>query len=410
MRLIWLVAASLLVSTSGFAQAPGPWSQPASALAAQIAGILGPGQANLSIRNLSGISPAEIPAIRALLEQDLKAVGIQASGAESANSIRVTLSENLRERLWVAEVVQGNETRVAMVQIDPGTSSAAAEARTGLVLRKQILLETKQPVLAAVEFNGWAVAAFPEALILYGTGGGIWKEARRVELASKWPLGRDPRGQLSIAPAQYATGFEGHLGRLVCQGAFGINDPDGHWVASCGTSDDPWPIAQIPGSDGAAQGANTIKAFYNSSRNYFTGVVTPSVGVDLPPFYSAAALPRPAGAALLIGGIDGRVQLVDAGALKPVSGTRDWGSDFSALRSGCGEGYQVIASGSGEAISDSLRAYEFPNREAAPVSQPLAMNGSVIALWTALDGKSIYASIRKQQDAYEVDRVTALCN
>ena len=88
-------------------QTPSRWVQPAADLAAQIADILGPGQAQLSIRNLSTIQTSEIPAIRKLLEQDLKARGVIASGAESANAIRVTLSENARERLWVAEVVRG---------------------------------------------------------------------------------------------------------------------------------------------------------------------------------------------------------------------------------------------------------------------------------------------------------------
>ncbi len=47
--------------------------------------------------------------IRRLLEQDLKTHGILNGGSESANTIRITLSEDLRERLWVAEVVQGSE-------------------------------------------------------------------------------------------------------------------------------------------------------------------------------------------------------------------------------------------------------------------------------------------------------------
>ena len=47
-------------------------------------------------------------------------------------------------------------------------------------------------------------------------------------------------------------------------------------------------------------------------------------------------------AGLLIGGIDGKVQLVESGALKPVSGARDWGSDFAALHSGCGAGAQIL--------------------------------------------------------------------
>ena len=61
-------------------------------------------------------------------------------------------------------------------------------------------------------------------------------------------------------------------------------------------------------------------------------------------------------------------------------------------------------------MRDSLRAYEMPAQEAIPASAPLAMDGTVTALWTAPDGKSVYAVVRNAADEYEVDRVTALCN
>jgi hypothetical protein len=93
-----------------------------------------------------------------------------------------------------------------------------------------------------------------------------------------------------------------------------------------------------------------------------------------------------------------------------VSGTRDWGSDFAALRTGCGAGTQIVASGSGEAVTDSLRAYELPGQEALAVSVPLAMDGTVTALWAAPDGKSLLAVVRTAADEFEVDRVTASCN
>ncbi len=49
------------------------------------------------------------PLIRRLLVQDLKAHGVVMAGAESANTIRVTLSEeSATERMWVAEMVEGN--------------------------------------------------------------------------------------------------------------------------------------------------------------------------------------------------------------------------------------------------------------------------------------------------------------
>ena len=171
------------------------------------------------------------------------------------------------------------------------------------------------------------------------------------------------------------------------------------------------PNPQSPLATSPADGSVSLRAFYNAARDYFTGIITPSLNVDLPPFYSAAVVPRPAsGAALLIGGIDGKVQLTEGGALKPVSGTRDWGSDFAVLNSGCGAGAQVLVSGSGEAASDSLRAFELPAQEAVPASAPLAMDGTVTAIETAPDGKSVFAVVRGAADQYEVDRVTASCN
>jgi hypothetical protein len=80
------------------------------------------------------------------------------------------------------------------------------------------------------------------------------------------------------------------------------------------------------------------------------------------------------------------------------------------LQSSCGAGTQVIASSSGEAASDSLRAFELPALEAVPASVPLTMDGTVTALWTTPDGKSVLAVVRNAANQYEVDRVTVLCN
>ena len=382
------------------------WEQPSADLAEQVAGILGPGQARLTIRNLSTLPTDEIPAIRLLLEADLKAHGVAASGAESANLIRVTLSENQRGRLWVAEVVEGNETRVAMVQF--GSDSAQPpQAATGLTLRKQTVFASKEPVLATLESNGWLAAVEPERMVLYGKNDGRWLEQKHLDFGQKQSLGRDPRGVISPALVDKELGFEAFAGGAKCEGLFAINEPNGQWVAWCSASDDPWTLitAETP--------AAPIKAFYNAARNYFTGVVTPSLGVDLPPFYAVAALPRADAAGLLIGGIDGKVQLLEGSGLKPVSGTRDWGSDFAAIHSGCGAGTQIIVSGSGEAVGDSLHAYELPGLEAVPASAPLALGGTVTALWPAPDGKSVLAVVRTEEkngDEYEVDRVTASCN
>jgi hypothetical protein len=422
--LLWIIAMMWvgLAGIGAFADATASkWDQPAGALADQIAGILGPGQAQLTIRNLSMIPASEIPLIRKLLEQDLKAHGVSASGAESANTLRVTLSENAREWLWVAEVIEGDETRVAMVKIQHSQNQAPAGSVTMLLRKEQVSgldslpcvswPDGKPPVLAIAErSHGLLVLKQDCLLALDRSPSGFFDGKSFDHLASTQAQARDPRGL--IAAAADGDGFLVFLPGTECVGNYAASPepsrpPGEGWTLHCHHSDDPWPIYQ--NSDG--NGAPTLKAFYNTVRNYFTGVVTPSLGVDLPPFYSAGLLPRPVdGAALLVNGVDGRVLMVENGALKTVTGTRDWGSDFAVLRSGCGGGAQVIAAGSGEAANDSLRAYELPALEAVPASAPLPMDGTVTAMWASPDGKSVFAAVRDAGNQYEVDRVTALCN
>lgn len=394
------------------------WEKQAAALAEQIAGILGPGQAHLTMRNLSTIPIAEIPTIRSLLEQDLQMHGVLASGAESANAIRITLSENLRERLWVAEVVEGSETRVAMVRVEPGAERQNTST-SEVTLRSQTVLSTTESVLAALEIADSFVVIEPEEIVIYAHSAAGWQEQDRVVMGQRKASVRDPRGV--IFPSPDGQGFEASVAGTACNGIFQQGTPRASWTIHCHESDDPWFLTPPqPGDAGTASNENErvtrISAFYNAARNYFTGVVTPILGVDPPPFYSAALIPRTGGGAgLLLNGIDGKVQLLDSGALKPIAGTRDWGSDFAALFSGCGSGTQIVASGSGEAVNDSLRAYDFPAQEGIPASLPLAMEGTVTALWAAPDGKSVFAVVRKQgsqgrPDTYEVNRVSANCN
>ena len=418
MKLLRLVTgwASVLMMAGAILAAAGPaeWDQPAGALAEQISGVLGPGQATLILRNLSSIAEADVPAIRALLEKDLKAHGVTITSGDSANTIRITLSQNDRERLWVAEIVEGNETRVVMAPAGPRATQAGAVADYMTLRRERLPIlqsvsEAKpgEPVLASIETSSALFLLRPETLDVLVFAGGGWQHHKSIPLADRRQLARDAHGMVVAA----ADSFTAYAGQAECSGTFttGGATPgtsSDNWTIGCHASDEPWPIAQ--NNDPAHPIA--IKAFYNAARNYLTGVITPSLGVDLPPFYSAALLTRPNGPALLIGGIDGKVQVVDNGVIKPVSGARDWGSDFAVLKSGCGSGAQVIASGSGEAVSDSLRAYELPAQEAIPASAPLPMNGTVTALWPAPDGRSLLAAVRQTTGDYEVDRVSALCN
>lgn len=425
MKRVWvaLLIVNCLVGYACVAQpVPSKWQEPAKALADQVAGILGPGQAQFTLRNASSIPVDEIPKIRLLFEEGLKARGVLTSGAESANAIRVTLSENTRERLWVAEVIEGNQRQVAMVHVERDYVQQTP-AGGGLTLRKQAILATKDRVLAALEMSDGLVMVEPEEIVIYAHAAEGWREQKRVAIGQRKSLTRDPRGL--IVPSHDGEGFEAFVAGMVCEGNYTPAAAAGEWTVRCREGDDPWPLSGQPflqsstAQQGESPAVTPLKAFFNSTRNYFTGVLSPSLGTDLQQFYSSALVPRPTGsgsmAALLVNGIDGRVQLAEAGKLKPVSGARDWGSDFAILNTGCGSGAQIVASASGQALVDSLRAYDLPAQEAIPASAPLALDGTVMALWTAPDGKSVLAVVRKPggqgaADQYEVERVTSSCN
>jgi hypothetical protein len=319
------------------------------------------------------------------------------------------LSENQRERLWIAEVVEGTETKVVMVHLDLDRQTPA-QSMVGITLHKQQILFSIEPVLAALETPTNLVTLEAEQIRIYTHAPGGWIQQTAVPIQQKRPLARDPRGIL--VPLDDGQGFEADASGMHCDGVYSPGTPTGQWAIRCHESDDPWPVVAPELAPGSS--FHPLKAFYNSTRDYFTGVVAPSPGIDLPAFYEAAWIPHAATTALLLNGIDGKLLLVEGAGIRPVAGARDWGSDFAILQSGCGSGTQIIASGSGPAPQDSLRAYEIPALEAIPTGQPLAVGGSVTAMWSAPGGKSVIAVIRNlpgqgEPTEYEVDRVTATC-
>ena len=375
------------------------WDNPADELAKQIAAIAGPGPAKLTIKNRSSIPADQVPAIRRTLERDLHSYGVTAPGsAEVATVIRVTLSQNLQQELWIAEVQEGTELKVVMVSTDlPATVAPSSGA--GVTIRKEFLLAEEMPILD-VDFVSAGderrmVVLEPERVTTYRQNAGTWVKDESLDIVHSRPMPRDPRGRIVLGTSA-ASGhlFDAYVPGVVCGGS----ESNGRLAVSCTDSDDPWPIA-------------SQKASYNVTRNYFTGVLAPGYGTGPGPFYNAAEYARSGGTATLFSQTTGQVVLYDKGVPKIVTGTRDWGSDIVSIHSTCGEGSLLLVSGAGAAPTDSVRAYEIPGREAIPVSSPMPLDGSVMAMWPASDGATATVVIRKEQPVlYEAYSVSAVCN
>lgn len=396
----WMAIVSLLVLLPAQrvrAQAASPsderWAVPSAALAKQIAGLAGPGPATLTVQNSSGMALEQVGAIRRLLTADLQGGGVTVraaqEGAAIPTAIMVTLSQTAERGVWVAEVQQGAETKVAMVDV-PLEVSAVTTGAALMTLRKQMVFRGAGPVLDAEVAPAGVmtelVVLTPESILVYPQSGGQWGAAKTFAVAHTNAFPRDVRGRLTADGGVVRA----YLPGTVCEGAI-----DGAGFA-CRASDDPWPIG-------------VQRGFYVPARNYFSGVLSPAYGGELGPFYSAAEVPEAGGVATVMSDVKGHVRLLERGAQTEVTGSRDWGSDVAAVKSGCGAGTQVLADAAGDAAMDSLRAYELRGSEAVAVSQTLEMDGAVTAMWPSADGVAATVVTRTAKD-YEVWRVAIDCH
>jgi hypothetical protein len=75
----------------------------------------------------------------------------------------------------------------------------------------------------------------------------------------------------------------------------------------------------------------------------------------------------------------------------------------------------LLATASGTGNDDSLLAYDVEGRSAIPVSAPLPLDGSVMAMWSASSGQSSTTAatviLEKQSSLqYEAYSVSVACN
>jgi hypothetical protein len=154
-----------------------------------------------------------------------------------------------------------------------------------------------------------------------------------------------------------------------------------------------------------------LSAFFAPTRNFFTGALSPGIEkqTTVKAFYSAAMLPRDKYKLWIFTAVDGQVHLLD-GVTDQLATKLGWGSDLASVRSGCGLGWQVLATGNGDGTGESVRTFEIADREPVAVSQPLEFNGSITVLWADPDGTgAIAVSQNLETGEYEAYRLSITC-
>ena len=380
------------------------WSVPEQQLAARIVALTGTGIFPVVIENRSSLGRRDSEIIQNGLRDALQTVGVRYGKADAANAaIEISLSENAEAYVWVAQIHgEDRDEQMAIVSIPRPAGALAARDSVPLSLRKTLLWSQADPMLDVAVLEEGAAATriavlSKEKLVLYHGAGGKWQEEQSLNISHAKPWPRDLRGRLMPAKDHL---LDVYLPGTKCQ----TTGPSPVGM-SCRESDDPWPLV-APGL-----GASQVSAFFATSRNFFTGAVIPAIGkfTMLPKFYSAAMLGREKSALWVVATTDGQIHLTD-GAIDQVAAA-SWGSDVASVKTACGAGWQLLATNSGEASVDRVRAFEFPEFDPIAVTTAIDMPGPVTALWTEAKGDTAVAITRDSSTGnYEAYRLALACN
>lgn len=376
------------------------WTEAERELTAQIAAVTGPGAVSLNVENRSSLAAGDVNTVTAELKAQFEAGGMRVVAAEqAAANIQLTFSENIQAYVWVARIQQGeNEPAIAIVSIPRSGPLAAVRESSALEIAKIPLWSQANQILdvGVIDSPPRLIILEPEAIVLYSRqSSGQWQQDREFAISHIRPWPRDVRGRLLLRKDHL---FDAYLPGVLCSAAAGATV-----YVHCNESDDPWPL----GGD-----LSSLNAFFSPTRDFFTGVLTPGIGKQksVPAFYSAAAIARGSYVLWLFAAVDGKLHAVDGMSDLPLSETT-WGSDIASVKSTCGLGWQVLATGNSDGNRpDSVRAYQFPDRDAVPVSEAVAMNGPVTALWTEASGSTAVAVVRNPRTGqYEAFRLAISC-
>jgi len=399
------------------------WNGPEQQLARKIVAVTGPGAVAWTVENRSSLGRRDSEVISNGLRAALEVLGIRfVKPEQAAAAVAVVLSENPTAYVWIAEIQQGaGEAAVVMVSTPRAEGQVVAHDSVPLTLRKVALWAQDDRILdvAVLEENvtPTQIAVLdPEKVSLYRLRGGKWQQEQSLALSHARPWPRDIRGRLLPAKDHL---LDAYLPGVLCR--ITTTTP---LTMSCHESDDPWPL--VAGSLSGGTGVNLLNfgatggapsqiaamgGFFAPARNFFTGALAPGVGkfTTIPKFYSATFIPRDKYVLWLFAAVDGQVHMVDG--VTDFTARLGWGSDVTSVKTSCGAGWQVLATSAADQAGDSVRAYEFPDRNAVPVSAAVDFPGEVTALWTEAKGDTTIAIARNRETGnYEAFRLAMACN
>jgi hypothetical protein len=285
----------------------------------------------VTIHNLTPLDNAEVARIQSAFERALHRNG----RSENIVEMTLTISDNIKGYLLVAEIFHGDERAVEMRSVPREPSVAPAPA--GITIAKKLLWEQSTPVLDVALAADFMFVLDTAGVSRYERREGKWDRVGVLQAASTV---RDPRGKLDLEGDALTVQLPG----TTCRGA---------WTPSVSLHCDSGSLLTVA--------RNTLEE------------------ADVPAHFSEARTKD----FQLLAETDGRTHVYDASG-KPAGVFDAWGADFVALQGGCAA--NRIAATSSSDSGDSIALYDVVNNAPVRLSDPVELAGPVTALWATRDG------------------------
>src|SRR5216684_3653784 len=301
---------------------------------------------SLDFQNLTPLPPPESSSFRSGLERELRKAGLAVAATQPDVKLRVTISENARGLLFVAEVLTGDARQVVMM---PWTAPAPVDDKRQLQLSRKLIWEQTEPILdfLMLDSGSQLLLLTTSKISINRLAEGKWIPSTQAALALAKPLTRDPRGRIQSTADTFRIYVPGTTCLGVLQPAIKL---------TCSSANETW-LAGSRDPDLAVRWV-TDRNFLESDGfrgNFFT-----------------------AGSGLFAG-TDGRSHDRTGDV---VAGTSAWGSDVVGIENPCGPSPLMLASKSGDGVEhDQIQVYEIGRGQVTPASEPMDLPGPVTALW-----------------------------
>jgi hypothetical protein len=306
------------------------------ALGKKVMARLGPDDApRVTARSLTSLPSADVLKAQATLDRSLR----RRLRNPIMMDITLTISENLRGYLLVAEIRRDNGIQVEMVDFRP--DPPASQVRPAVALEKRVLWEQPTPILDVAIVADQMILLDTTRMDRYERNGAKWE---LKETAAITPVNvRDPRGRLQVS----GDSLDMELPGFVCKGM---------WK----------PMLAVQCDEGGS---------FSADRN------TTDLHDGHPAFFNTTEI----NGQRLVAEVDGRTHVYDAS--NNAAGSFDgWGSDFVPVKDSCGGSYVAATAPVDRKSGDSIALYSVIDGAPFRVSDPTEFPGPVTALWPSGSG------------------------